>query len=277
MFLFGILYNITLFSDAFIALTWTTRLLAFSALLNSAEMLARWPLFRDQGVLGWPWLRTKRGFLQHKCVAWVCAFPNFLVVLALRMLGALLLLAWPIYPFFSGLAVASIFVSSLLISLRNFPYGVTGAHRMTTVISGALLLYHVVPDSLVVAQGCLWFIAGQACLSYATAGWIKLKDPAWRNGTALFQTVNVPMTGTPPWLAKILHQHPRLAKISNWFTVMMEGTFPLVLLIGHPFHFIYLGWGVLFHAAIALLLGLNHFFWVWLATYPAILYVSAQF
>jgi hypothetical protein len=56
--------------------------------------------------------------------------------------------------------------------------------------------------------------------------------------------------------------------------VAAEVAFPLALPLGYPYGLVLLGWGVVFHAANALVMGINSFFWSFVATYPAILYCA---
>jgi hypothetical protein len=107
-----------------------------------------------------------------------------------------------------------------------------------------------------------------------TAGIVKVINEGWRTGNGLFNVVTNSMNGIPSQFAEFFYNHQTLGKLLTWSVIVVECTFPLVLLAGYPFCFFFLAWGVLFHFMNAALLGLNKFFWAWLATYPAILYVS---
>ena len=261
------------FADPFFALFWVTRLLAWAELVHTLEMVINWRLYQDHDLLGWAWLQTKRGFLQRRGLfKQIFPFPNIMVLLVLRVVAGLWLVLWPTPTLFTVAAMATIFGTSLLLNLRHFPFSFTAAHRMGIVISGALFCYHL-SSSLLVAQATLWFLAGQVCLSYTTAGVIKLKNRSWRQGGGLAQVINTPMIGSPKWAAVISQRHMSWLKGINWFTLLIQCTFFLVLMIGHPFYLIYLGWGILFHLGNGFLFGLNKFVWVWPATYPAIAYI----
>jgi hypothetical protein len=262
-------------TDPVVALGWVIRIAACGVLIDSVEKLVCWPVFHHTGVLSWSWLRLRRGFLQRGWCDAMLGFPVYMAMLALRAVAALLLVIYPLHVSVSALGLPVIVLTSLCTHLRMAPYGLHGAHRMTLVIFGALLLWRMAPASLVVAKATLWFIALQGCLSYATAGWVKAFIPAWRQGTGAFAIINVPWIG-PEWLARWLHHHPLVTKAVTWLTLGMECAFPFVLVIGYPGNLVFISWGLLFHCGNALILGLNTFVWAWIATYPALVYVTAS-
>ena len=55
--------------------------------------------------------------------------------------------------------------------------------------------------------------------------------------------------------------------------VVTEALFPLVLLVPHSIGLYFLVGGALFHASCAFVMGLNSFFWAFVATYPAIYFL----
>jgi len=70
---------------------------------------------------------------------------------------------------------------------------------------------------------------------------------------------------------RALAGRPRLLLAASWAVMLFELLFPLALL--HPAALVAaLAGAALFHLANALLFGLNRFFWVWLAAYPALLW-----
>lgn len=73
-------------------------------------------------------------------------------------------------------------------------------------------------------------------------------------------------------MAALLGRHPWISRALTWTTWGLECSFPLVLVVGFPAGYLWLGWGAVFHLGIAVVLGLNTFPWAWLATYPAIIY-----
>ncbi len=259
------------FSQPDIALLWIIRLAAVGILIDALEWLTIWRELRADGAFGWPWLRSRRVFLQHAPFAFFFDFPGVIGLLLLRGSGALWLLAEPAVG--RNVALTLLFFTGLSLHLRNFPYGIDGHHRMMLVIVGALWLQQLAPTSPLVQQATLWFIALQSVLSYVTAGWGKVSAPSWRSGDGLLQALNTPSVGATPVVAHFLAQYRWVATTCNWGVMLIECLFPLVLFSPPPLAFLWLGWGLLFHGMNAVMLGFNKFFWAWTATYPAILYI----
>jgi hypothetical protein len=119
----------------------------------------------------------------------------------------------------------------------------------------------------------LSFIAVQSVASYTIAGFIKLKERGWRDGSALPSFLAHPRYRVPAWARRVVG--PRAVTLGLSYGVLaFECTFPVALLdVRCALGFCAIA--AAFHLANALLLGLNRFLWVWLATYPAIIALSA--
>jgi hypothetical protein len=194
-------------ADPLVALEWVTRLAALGVLLDALQRLVCWRAHSDTGVLGWPWLRTRRRLLRWPLVEGFLRHPNYLGVLGLQAAAALYLVLFPQGFVGSAVAVWMVVSGAMLTHLRSFSYGVYGANRMLLVIFVTLALASLAPASALVRTACLWSIALQACCSYATAGWCRLFLPAWRTGTALVEIGRV--MGTPARRSLRLSATPR--------------------------------------------------------------------
>jgi hypothetical protein len=262
--------------DAGQALHWTTRLVAIGVLIDTLEQIFSGREYKPDGIFAWGWLRTSRMFARRltprRLLDLIFNPPLLQALFYLRAARALLLIAVPLTAWISGAALLLTFVIGSLLNLRNSPYGVEAHNRLSLVIIGALLLQRAAPDSVLVTSACLWFVALQACLSYVTAGVAKLRNQGWRSGSGLVSVATATTLGVPPRVARLLREHQRLAGLLTRFTILMECAFPLLLVLPAPLGFVFIAWGLLFHLAIARLLGLNKFFWAWVATYPALLF-----
>ncbi|MEL6536471.1 MAG: hypothetical protein AAFQ98_13730, partial [Bacteroidota bacterium] len=69
---------------------------------------------------------------------------------------------------------------------------------------------------------------------------------------------------------KLLYGKPKVQQVLTWSTLLFELLFPLFLFTPYPYAWVFLAEGVLLHGSIALLMGLNSFFWAFIATYPAL-------
>ncbi len=118
----------------------------------------------------------------------------------------------------------------------------------------------------------LGWIAAQSVLSYLLAGVAKLRNPRWRNGSALHSLLQSegPYVLWEPMRA--LANHPSLCAVLAWGLMLFEVCFALVLVVPSNAAVALVGLGFAFHLANAAALGLNRFVWAWAATYPALLY-----
>ncbi|MGE0491089.1 MAG: hypothetical protein AB7S38_17915 [Vulcanimicrobiota bacterium] len=237
------------------ALLLTQRLVALSVLLQTIELGRLRGAVSDQGI--WPWQVLRDDF--EGCPGWVrrvldltLAYPNFLGLLALQALASLALFWW--------LGAAPVLVlTTVLISLRWRGAFNGGSDYMTVTVLLALAVAAIVHHP-VMTLACLWYVALQCCLSYFVAGIVKLNRANWRNGRALSAFTGGRLGP------------PRAARLS-WAVIGFQCAFPLVLLVPELGPVFVLG-AVGFHLANFYFLGLNRFFWAWLATYPALFYCA---
>lgn len=260
------------------AVEWTVRLVSVCILIDTVEKFYNFREFRDKGIFSWEWIKQFPGFSQRRQIIrkfadFVFGFPTWFVLITLRGLAALWLLFVPGQSLISTIGILVIFIVGSLANFRRMPYAPQAPNRFTLIIIGALFLQSIVP-SKIVTEACLWFIALQSCLSYATAGITKLFNKDWRNGTGVLRVVNTPNLLASPNLAEFFRSHGFIGKVLNYFTIAIESLFPFVLFIGKPFFFVFLIWGLFFHLTNAVLLRFNNYFWAWIATYPAIIYVA---
>ena len=110
-------------------------------------------------------------------------------------------------------------------------------------------------------------------LAYLIAGIAKLAGPSWRDGSAIGGIMTTKIYGNST-VAAMLRGQARLGRVACWIVITFEVTFVAVLFVDRRIMWIMLGVGVLFHASIAALMGLNSFFMAFVATYPAIAYVN---
>lgn len=156
-----------------------------------------------------------------------------------------------------------------ILSLKRFggPY-CGGSDLMTLQLSLALAVAETAtqPAWRLGAAGYLCF---QLCLSYWQSGWVKLINPHWRSGRALwevFACTHYPVsTATRRWA-----EYPRLLWIMGWLIMLVEFCFPLSLYYPASLAAALCFMG-LFHLANAWFFGLNRFLWIWLATYPTVI------
>lgn len=164
---------------------------------------------------------------------------------------------------------AALLVTGLFV-LRRFdgPYN-GGSDRMALLLLVCLLASHLAPTPRW-RELALGYAAVQVVLSYAMAGWVKWREPSWRSGQALrdlFAFSAYPVSNQVRGWAP----GPVGLKVVSWGIVLFESVFPLALLDAGALRFMLVA-AAGFHIANAWLLGLNRFIWVWIATYPLLLW-----
>ena len=148
-----------------------------------------------------------------------------------------------------------------------------GSDRMGLLILYCICLAHWLPAGLL-SEVAFGYLAVQVVLSYFMAGQVKIVNPDWRSGRAL---ADVFAFSAYPISKKLrgLAMRPRLLWAASWVVILFELVFPLALL-NQALLIAALGVAGMFHLANACLFGLNRFVWVWLASYPSILWLQAR-
>ena len=265
-----------LLSNPIEAFTWVLRIAAMGVLLVTVETMVRRDVLRDDGLMSWRVGSLRQPYLIRgqlgKMLDIVLRYPNVCVLLGLRVLVAAAIV-------FGSVALAGsfwlLFLMALLLLLFTIrsPYGQDGADQMALIIFiGAALATLAGGGRLIGVY--LWFIALQICLSYGTAGIAKASAAGWRNGTYLVGIASARMYGHQA-AAELLSRHAGLARVLSLLIVTWESVFPLVLVAPRPVAYFMIASGFLFHLSNGVLMGLNDFFWLFVATYPALLYCIA--
>jgi hypothetical protein len=245
----------------------STQLLVVATLLQTAELIQLRPAWDDSGV--WAW-----STLSKELPAFLRIFLNargFTGVLFVRVAASLILLLIPS----QASLLAILFLTTWLIAIRWRGTFNGGSDSMTAVVALGLWLARVAGDEAWLVHGALAFIAVQLTLSYFLAGMAKVRNPQWRSGEALPALFEISVYASPPeWVGKTLSD-PRRARYLAWALMAFELGFPLAWL-GPWICFPFLAAGIAFHLVNFKVLGLNRFFWAWLAAYPALYFWSLR-
>ena len=250
-------------------------------MLSVSEELVMRRIYADGGLLSWQVLQVAR---PRSVLPWMqelvdqlfrpCAYVALLLLKLLTVLALLALsLGYPHARLALGLLAGAMLVQLLLMKRRSV-YGLDGADQMFAVVFLGLAVYELMPLGSLGSAAGLVYIAAQTVLSYLIAGIAKLRGPSWRNGSAIAGILSTKIYGNS-FAAALLHDRVALGRIVCWSVIAFEVTFVAVLFVDHPTMWLMLGMGVLFHAGIAVLMGLNSFFLAFVATYPTVAYVNA--
>lgn len=192
-------------------------------------------------------------------------------VLLARLLLLALLMLTPAGGWAHALCLAALVADFLLVSWRR-EWGNDGSDQMSTIVLVALFTGTVPFADRFLQVAALVFVSAQACLAYGTAGVAKVLSPVWRSGEAVALILDTAVYGHSG-TARTLQRHVRLNQWLTWSVLAAEVGLAFVLFLPAPWAWALLAWGVSFHIATALMMGLNCFVWAFLATYPAIVFV----
>lgn len=258
------------------ALQWVQRFLGFSIFIQSLEMLQLRKHLSNSGLWSWPIVQYDFKYFPSPLFVifnFLLSYPNIIFVVILQLFLSLSLI---IYPHF--ILILCLFICTLLISLRWRGSFNGGSDSLTLLCLAAVLLCAVFLSALPLANSkpslaALWFIAIHGSLSYGLAGGVKLKERSWRNGAALRDYLQSSTYSIPASIVAI-SERSLTCVVASWLIIIFECSFPFLVFFSSYKTEVLIA-GVLFHAVNIYLLGLNRFFYAWLATYPA-LYFCAQ-
>lgn len=255
-------------SEVHETLIFVGRLIGLAIIFQSLEFIKMKESLSETGIWRWSELRSDYLFLPTKflkALDWVMVPKRFMEMMTLRFYTGLLAF---IYPHFL-LIFIFLFISTWLITLRWRGSFNGGSDYLTLIILFCLCIGFLHP---LLGKAALWYISLQVISSYFLAGLYKIKQKKWRDGSALYGFVSSPSYKTPVF---IIEQccNSTTAKFLAWTVIVFELTFPLVLTHPHLTS-LYLAAGLLFHLGNFMTFGLNRFFWVWSASYPALYYCS---
>ncbi|MVN74923.1 hypothetical protein GO988_01145 [Hymenobacter sp. HMF4947] len=234
--------------------------------------------FSDRGAFPWRIISLDiNTWLNNKYAAKILDYllnKYLLYILILELILLTLLPFITIHTWTFTFVALILVVCLLLIQLRT-TYGGEGSDQMALILVVAIFLGLNKYSSQLSEKYCLYFIAFQSCLAYETAGVAKIISKKWRSGEAVYQIFSTGSFGSLGF-SSLLKRSGYLSLFLCWNVIIMEITFPLCLVVPLPFSYIILFWGVTFHLFNAVFMGLNSFFWLFTATYPAILFVISN-
>jgi hypothetical protein len=254
------------------AIDLVTRLVSMYVMVTSLEFLVQRRVLQDSGLLGWPVCQVRHpAFVRSWFASPLDLFFRYRVtmtIIGVRLGCAAVLFAAPAIPA-RQILLPFVAVTALLLGGRS-PFGMDGADQMGSLTLAALALQALVPTPLVSAA-VLWFLTLQLVMSYVVAGTAKLLGPMWRDGSAIWGIASTRMYGVPR-MGLWLKGHERISMIFAWGVIAGEAGFGAAFFLPRPFALPFVIGGSMFHFLAAALMGLNTFFWSFMATYPALLY-----
>jgi hypothetical protein len=248
-------------------------------LIDSFEKISVYKEYLTGGLLSWSLLRKNSSFTSkpesfRNFIDIIFPVRPWLFLIGLRIGLSVVLLILPFNSPLFVLLYACLFIIGSLVNLRNVAYRAETENIFSLVLIGTLLLRSLLPTDMVTLAS-LWFIALQVCIAYLTAGISKLKNPDWRKGNGFKYMVTSSELVAAPKINIYFEEHKTLTRFINWLIILFECTFPVGLFVPVIFWF-FLAGGIILQIAIALGLRMGKFFWIWLATYPALIFIAQQ-
>ncbi len=165
-----------------------------------------------------------------------------------------------------ALGITVLLLTHLLICIR-FRGSFNGGSDMMTFV--------VLTGTLIAITGAqkvgMIYIATHALYSYFKAGLAKAKHREWWNGQAIPAFLSRSLFPDIQMMGAQLRNYSWLSKAAGWLTLFFEFSI-LGLLLFPKLAMIYMACAIVFHLSIYFCFGLNRFFWIWLCTWPSILY-----
>ncbi|EIE98538.1 hypothetical protein SacglDRAFT_01623 [Saccharomonospora glauca K62] len=251
------------------------RLTATGATIGALELLARRKTLDDRSLLGWPVSRTRVLSLNRrpgKYLDKVLRYPQVLGMVGARAASGLALLAPRVGRKGRAVALAGMTATGAGLNLRS-NYGLDGSDHLSFINFAVSLLEKLYPNDRKAREAALAFIAAQSCLAYFTSGVVKMTSPVWRSGDAISGVFRTRTYGDR-FFYNLVKDRKLMAQALAWGVMVAEALFPLVLVAPRPVARMILLAGMGFHLGNARFMGLNRFFWSFVATYPAVAHFS---
>ena len=205
---------------------------------------------------------------------WAIAFtgPIALAVLLVRVLCALVLL-WPTASDAVRTGALLTLVGAHVVFAWT-PFGVwpDGGEGMARLVTVALVVVRIAGSSAHVAGAR--FLAASVALAYVASGAHKIRAAGWRSGETLRRVCRSQHVGHPA-LSRLIDRMPTwTVRVLSRTLIAWELTFPLVFIMPTAWVRVALAIGLAFHLGNAILFGINGFPFPFLATYPAVWWVT---
>jgi len=262
--------------DKVLLLQITTALTLLAILIADLRFLINYKtLFADKGLLSWNILRHYRSrYFRKKIPDTIYSGKWFWIVLISRVVLICIFLSLFRLElnFYSELTLALILALTMLISFRaGFIH--TGATELTSITLFIICISSFFHSPAVISLG-LCAIALQTIICYAVNGLVKAMERKWRSGeylAGIAQTTSFSISPIRTIVSKIDRKYigyVSVLVISFEIGFILTPFLPLPVLIG------VLLIGIAFHLYNSIVMGLGTFFWVFIATYPAIIYLN---
>jgi hypothetical protein len=252
----------------------TVRWLSLAMLMQGIELLV---ISRRNDFLNiWSWenlkieLQTGLPF-PNVIISKVFSLRGFQIISVTQIIMAFLGIVYP----HSSLIFIILFLTHLLICIRFRGTFNGGSDMMTfVVLSGVIISLSGAEDKI--KQLGLIYITIHSIYSYFKAGLVKVIQPEWRRAEVLPSFLLRSLFPEVQSLSGWLSSKRFLNFVLCWGVLILELTILGLFFIPKLLPLFVIGFGF-FHFIVYLSFGLNRFFFIWMATWPAIIYTISLF
>jgi hypothetical protein len=261
--------------SAYSCLQLVTLLGSVAVILSSCESISLRTHYRNQGLFSWRVHRMRSARTVHspfiRVYDQLFTYPAVIYLLAFRVTCCLAIPFAITHRYALASICGAIAFMSILLSIRGTD-GKNGADEMSKITFLSLMIAFFSSHPL------LWkieifFLAGQLCIAYVTSGYLRIQEESWRDGSALLLVFRQRTYGNKLcWT--IGRRCPRAVQAASMSVLLFECTFPFTLFLPRYMLMPILAFGIAFHVANAIIIGLNTFLWAFVALYPAFLWAA---
>lgn len=227
--------------------------------------------FNDNGIWRIKDIKSDFAFLPNfinSIILFLLKYETFVNVIYLRIILSITLFLIP-----NILVIIILIFISLLIALRWRGTFNGGSDYMGLIILISLFIAYI-SNKPNFKLASVFYLCFQVSSSYFLAGFVKIKNKEWINGNSLKIFLSNTIYTNNKVIVTLL-SNKKINIILSISMILWELTFPLALINSH-FTIPMLSIGFVFHLFNAYVLGLNRFLIIWVATYPAVLFISQK-
>lgn len=242
---------------------WSARIAALAAAVYAVELLSLQQAFSARGVWRDETLLPSWGVFGA-----VLRADRFRLLLMVQLLAAMGLLAFA-GTRRGGVCAAVCGICTLLCAMRFRGTVNGGSDGMLFTVLLGLSITQLAPVGSALGEAGILYIGAQLTLSYVRAGWVKARERGWWNGESLGAFLSLPAYSVPAWVPR---QRGLLQPVGI-VVVLWECLAPVALQSPRA-SLVYIAGALGFHAAVALVFGLNRFVLAWGAALPTFWYLA---
>lgn len=266
------------FTNVDFVLDVTILLICTCSIINTTEELFLFLDKRSKHFFDWDVLGLRPFFMKNKVAKKIntvlLSNQSYPVVLAVKLISSIGILFSYNYFEIQRIFILLLLVSTYLAYYRNI-FGQDGSDQMFTIVITCTAIIFLFRENSFIVNLSIYFIAFQVTLAYFVAGVSKTFGESWRKGTAIYGITNTLSFGSSTFV-NILHKNKYLSILMTWIVISWEIAFPIVFIGNSYIVVIMLVIGLVFHLMNSEIMGLNSFFFAFLATYPSLIYSIHQ-